>query len=278
MQLDEKQAKNALGVSVFRAGGLAANVGTMAHIIELAVSARDGIEAAELAKKGFTAHPEVIETPQGLLDAVIGEGEYNLEEITKDLGKNFQVVSPGISIKKYPCCYRSHCALDALFDILKEQDLSYDKIETVTVERNIYDSYLMKYTEPNTVEQARNSYPHILGTAILKGEVWIDSFTEESIEGPLYRKARKKIEVVTHPEWPPGRNDARTPVTVRTKDGREFTKEVDIPRDPTLEQLLDRYRQAAEGILTKEQTERSIDMLVDLEKVEDVSEIMQLIR
>ena len=116
----------------------------------------------------------------------------------------------------------------------------------MTVDLNLYDSYLMKFPNPETGEEAKFSYPHILGTALLKGKVWIDSFTDESVMDREYQEVRKKIEVVVHPEWPAGRVDARTPVTIRLKDGRIFSKEIHTPREPTLDELVDRYREAAD--------------------------------
>jgi len=243
----------------------------------LAVAGRDGIEAAELASRGMTSHPDVLETPQGFCDALIEEGGYDMGKMTQGLGQTFQVVDPGISIKKYPCCYRAHRALDAFFDLMAEHHLSSDQIEKVVIDLNLYDSYLMKFPDPKTGEEAKFSYPHILGTAILKGRVWIDSFADESAVDPYYQEARKRVDVVVHREWPAGRVDARTPVTIRLKDGRTFSKEIDTPREPTLNQLLDRYRQAAEGVLPPDRTEKSIDLLLALEKAKDVSRIMPLV-
>jgi 2-methylcitrate dehydratase PrpD len=277
MKLDLNQARMALGIAAFQAGGLIANVGTMAHVLELAVAGRDGIEAAELATKGVTSHPEIIETPQGFCDALIEEGGYDFKKMTQDLGNTFQIVDPGISIKKYPCCYRSHRALDALFDLMDQHRLSYKDIEKVTVDLNLYDSYLMKFPEPETGEEAKFSYPHILGAAILKGKVWVDSFSDESVLDPDYREARKRVEVIVHPEWPPGRIDARTPVTIKLKHGGTFSKEINAPREPTHDELLNRYREAADGILGPDQTEMTIDLLVNLERVKNISEVMNLL-
>ena len=85
------------------------------------------------------------------------------------------------------------------------------------------------------------------------------------------------MEEVVHSEWPPGRVDARIPVTIKLKDGRTFSKENASPREPTMNQLLDRYREAAGGILTPEQTKRSMELLLDMENSRDVSEIMGLL-
>ena len=88
---------------------------------------------------------------------------------------------------------------------------------------NLYDSYWMKFDNPKTGEEAKFSLPHILGTAILKRKVWFDSFTDESVLNQKHQEARRKIDVAVHREWPVGRVDARTPVTVKLKDGRIFS-------------------------------------------------------
>ncbi len=275
MKLDVHKTRMALGIAAFQAGGLITTVGTMAHVLELPVAARDGIESAQLAEKGCTSPPDIIEMPRGFCDALIEEGGYDLNKMIESLGNTYQIVDPGISIKKYPCCYRSHRALDALFDITGEQNVAYADIDRVIVDMNLYDSYLMKFPDPKSGEEAKFSYPHILGAAILRGEVWVDSFTDESVSDPKYLEARGKVDVVVHSDWPDGRAEARTPITLRLKDGRVFSKEVESPREPTLDQLLDRYRQAADGVLTADQTQTSIELLLNLENVDNISEIMR---
>ena len=271
MGLNLEQSRMALGTAALQAGGLITTVGTMAHVMELAFGSRDGIEAADLARKGFTSHPNILETPQGFCDALIEEGGYDLNEMTRDLGKTYQIVNPGISIKKYPCCYRAHRALDAYYDLVGEHHFTHADIEKITIDMNLYDSYLMKFPEPKNGEEAKFSFGHIFGAVLLKGKVWIDSFSDEAAFDPKYVEARRRVEEVVHRDWPPGRADARIPITIKLKDGRTFTKENASPREPTLNQLLDRYREAAEAILTPDQTKKSLDLLLDMENSRDVS-------
>ena len=161
--------------------------------------------------------------------------------------------------------------------MVAEHNISYEEIEKVMVDVNLYDSYLMKYPNPKTGDEAKFSFPHILGAAILKGRVWVDSFTDESATEDALDKARKKIEVIVHPDWPLGRAEARTPVTLKLKDGRTFSGEVASAREPTMEQLLNRYREAAQKVFTSEQTEKSIEQLLNIEKLKDISELMNLL-
>lgn len=278
MGLDSHRIRMALGTAAFQAGGLITTVGTMAHVLELAYGSRDGIEAAELAARGFTSHPDIIEAPQGFCDALIEEGGYDLEAMTRELGRSYQIVDPGISVKKYPCCYRSHRALDAFFDLLEEHRIGVGEIDRVVVEMNLYDSYLMKFPEPRTGEEAKFSFRHIFAAALVRGRVWIDSFTDEAVGDPAYVQARSRVEEIVHRDWPPGRVDARTPVTIHLKDGRRLSRENPAPREPTLDQLLDRYRDAARSVLGRERTEESLELLLDMERTQDFSKVMSRLR
>lgn len=275
--LDLDQARMAIGTAAVQAGGLITTVGTMAHVMELAYGSRDGIEAALLAKRGFTSHPDILEAPQGFCEALIEEGGYDLDAMTRDLGRSYQIVDPGISLKKYPCCYRSHRALDAYYDLLSEHRIGPEHIESIVVDMNLYDSYLMKFPEPRTGEEAKFSFPHIFGTALLKGKVWIDSFSDEAVRDPGYAHARRRVDQVVHPDWPTTRAEARIPVTLKLKDGRTLTRENPTPREPTFDELLARYREAADGVLARENTERSIERLLALEAVDDFSQVMALL-
>jgi len=277
MGLGLEQTRNAIGTAAVQAGGLITTVGTMAHVMELAYGSRDGIEAALLAKSGFTSHPDILETPQGFCEALIEEGGYYFDAMLRDLGKSYQIVDPGISLKKYPCCYRSHRALDAYYDLLTEHRIGPADVDKIVVDMNLYDSYLMKFPEPRTGEEAKFSFPHIFGAALLKGKVWIDSFSDEAVADASYAQARRRVDQVVHPDWPTTRAEARIPVTLKLKDGRTLTKENATPREPTLDELLARYREAADGVLTRENTERSIERLLVLEQVGDFSQVMALL-
>ncbi len=277
LNLDADRTRMALGLAAFQAGGLITNVGSSAHVLELAAAGRDGIESAELADRGLTAHPDILETQQGFLDALVESNGYQLEAMTQALGQTYQITDPGISIKKYPCCYRSHRALDALFDMKAEYAFDYDDIEKVTVEMNLYDSYLMKFPQPRNGEEAKFSYPHIMAAAILKGRVCVDAFSDQSIREEEYRRAREKIEIIVHDDWPPGRVDARTPVKVMLKNGRVLHREVQIAREPTHAQLWERFREAAREVIGRNRTEKALDLLMDLDNLGDVGRLMSVL-
>ena len=72
------------------------------------------------------------------------------------------------------------------------------------------------------------------------------------------------------------------PVTIRTTDGKSYSARVDIPRgDPALpltdDELLAKYRDCARSQLRADDMERSVDLILDLEKVAGIGVLMTMI-
>ena len=278
LKLDAHQIRTALGIAASQAGSIRQQVGTLTHFIEFGIYSRNGVESALLAKAGITALTDVIENPLGLCHLFAGEGNYDLEEMTKGIGDPFQIVSPGVHIKKYPCCFRTHRAVDVVLELMSEYNSSYEDVAAVEVDVNQYDFSILRYPEPKSGEEARFSMPHCVGAALLEGKVEPKTFTDECVAAPKFMEARSKVKVILHPEWPPERGSSHTPVTIRLRDGRAYSREFDEPRNLAGDELTARYRTCAESVLGREEIERSIALIVDLEHVKKAGELMSLVR
>ena len=101
------QLTAAIAVAASEAGGISRQQGTMVKPFHAGNSARSGVVAASLAKKGFTGDPEIIENPQGFADCFFGPDVCDYPRMAETLGKSFDIVSPGIGLKPYPCSYPS---------------------------------------------------------------------------------------------------------------------------------------------------------------------------
>src|SRR5258708_30523138 len=137
----------------------------------------------------------------------------------------------------------------------------------------------MQYSEPANGHEARFSYQHLLGVAILDRDVWLPSLTDSSVSTQRYREARAKVKVQLHPEWPPGLDAAfRTPVAIRLRNGKVYSREASSATEPSREEVIRTYRGLAEPILHANDIDRSIEMILDLQKLQDVSELMNILR
>jgi 2-methylcitrate dehydratase len=101
---------------------------------------------------------------------------------------------------------------------------------------------------------------------------------------PKIRAQLKKVEVVADPEiekvFPALQ---RVIATIRTTDGREFTRQLDFPkgdpRNPLSDQEIEeKFNALAEPVLSDTARRRVIDAVWSLEKLETVTALMQLLK
>ena len=273
------QMRMAFGFASSQSGGLIENVGTTAHYMEMGIGVFHGIRSALWVKEGLTAMQDAIENPKGFSAFYGGKekGGYDLKGMVRGLGKGkFYITDPGVSIKKYPTCMRTHCALDSVSLLLKKHNISFNDIAEVEVGENFYVHSLLKYPRPVSIDQSRYSMEHCMAAMLVDGKVDESTCTVEAIN--RLKKYWSKIKVVVHDEWPPERSHSRTPVTIRLKSGREFTNEMDKPLDPSKEEVVERYKANAGQALSKKQVEDSANGFMKLEKVKNIKELTKLVK
>jgi 2-methylcitrate dehydratase len=132
--------------------------------------------------------------------------------------------------------------------------------------------------------------PHCIAAAVVDHRVTLDTFTAHKMENRAILEARKKIHLSFPdvPIWPgladvgPGIEFVGNPVTIRTTDGRSYSARVDVPRgDPAVpltdDELLAKYRECGRSQLRPDDMERSIGLVLGLEKVKDIGRLMAII-
>ncbi len=290
LRLDVAKTRMALGIAANFACGLAANHGSMAAAAGAGNACRNGVIAALLAQEGFTANPDIIETKNGFYDTLVGPGHYDAPRMAEGLGKPFYIESPGIGLKKYPSCYHTHRALDGVFQLLGEHRLSENDIAEVDIGTSERAMRVLAFSEPETPYQAKYSMPHCIAAAVVDRQVNLDTFTTQKMEDRGIVAARKKVHLSFPdvPIWPgladvgPDTEFVGNPVTIRTADGRSYNARVDIPRgDPALplsdDELLAKYRDCGRSQLRPEDMERSVGLVLGIEKAADIGTLMEIL-
>jgi 2-methylcitrate dehydratase PrpD len=280
LNLSVDQTRMALGIAASQAGGLMRQFGSMTHLLEGGFACRNGVTAALLAQKGLTSDKNILDGPSNLWEVMINEQGYDPEKMIKGLGGPFYFKSPGTSMKKYPCCFFTHRAVEALLQLVSEHGLSYEDVEQVKAGVTPFiKEALVGGADPRSGDMARFSLEHCLASALLEKEVAVDSFRDEKVQSPPLREARKKIELEVHPEWPSGRSALVIPVTVKLKGGKELTQKVeklkgtmDLPLNRN--EQMGRYRGFAKPFLSDSQIEESMECILNLEGVNDITKLM----
>ncbi len=269
----------ALGIATSLAGGTRQNFGTMSKPLHAGTAARNGVVAASLAAKGFTADASIIEAPLGFLH-LFGVGEHDGEKAVASLGQPFDIISPGISVKLYPCCYASHRAVDAALQLQKETDIEPRRIARVEARVSRGTAIPLIHHRPRTGLEAKFSMEYCLAAALLDGRINLASFSDEAVQRPQTQELLRRVEIVEEEEGQPIVGPAT--VTVILDDGGQHSRHVETPRgDPkaplTWQELVAKYRDCAASILTDAATARSAEIIADLEAAPDVGELMGIV-
>jgi len=94
--LDAERTQAALGIAASLASGLRQNFGTMTKPLHAGWAARNGVVAASLAQRAFTADAQALDGPNGFLRAASGGADVDPAKAVDGLGDPWEIVSPGI--------------------------------------------------------------------------------------------------------------------------------------------------------------------------------------
>jgi 2-methylcitrate dehydratase PrpD len=284
LRLTEEQIAMAFGIASSLASGLTKNFGTMTKPLHAGNSAKNGIIAASLAQKGFTANNNVFEGPKGAFDILSDKKVLNLDIIVAGLGNPFDIVNPGTSMKPYPSCAHGHAAIDALLSLIKRHNLSEESVDIVECGVNYRVPELMFYTKPKTGFEGKFSLEYCLAIAILDKKVGLDQFADERINEDHLQNMLNRIKVYVHPELRTKESykNRFAEVTIYTKKGDVYTKRVYTPlgnpqnplTDTDLEQ---KFKDCTKSILPDDKVNQVIKLVQNLEKLKNIKELMDII-
>ena len=171
--LDELQWRHAIGIAASRASALLANVGSMTKATHCGQAAAAGLDAALLARRGFTGNPDVFEAHKGFIATFYPEVFH--EDRLLAWGKPFRVVDPGLAIKLFPSQYGTHYGITAGLEL-------HRRIGGRHIRRVAMRTPVMKYVDrpaPATGLDGKFSLQYTTAIALLDGAVRIASFTDE---------------------------------------------------------------------------------------------------
>ena len=279
LRLDPDQTRNALGIAASEAGGLRQNFGTMTKPFHAGNAARNGVVAATLAQKGFTADPNILES--SFLKTLGGEG-YSLAPITEGLGQGF-AISAGVAIKPYPCCRLTHRCLDAALYLAKTHHLSPEEVAGVECHTSDMLPQILIHHRPRAGAEGKFSMEYCVATAILDGEVCLGHFTEKKVQHPRSQRFLEKVGY-RHPEGQRGMAglSQAEAVTIRLRNGRELRHQVlyakGEPQNPlTHEELIAKFRGCASYSLSPEASQRCLELVLGLEKLQDIATLAEIL-
>lgn len=195
LHLDEHQALNALGLAGTQAGGLTASFGTMAKPFHAGRAAMDGVLAATLAARGFTAAHDLLDRPEAFLAILAGARAAPVD--TGDLGRRSQILEN--TFKPYASCLLTHPAIDAAHALCRELEaaaLTPDAVVTVVARVNALAITLAGRTEVETDLQGKFSLAYCIALALLGHSVSPADFCEARRGDGAVRALAARVQLV----------------------------------------------------------------------------------
>ena len=133
LKLELEKIKAALGIAASGASGIQRQQGSMVKPFHAGNAARNGVEAALLARHGFTADNAIIEAPRGFCDTFFGAGTCDYEKMLRGIGKPYFLESPGLGLKMHPCSAPQFLAADAALQLKREHRIDFADVGKIEV-------------------------------------------------------------------------------------------------------------------------------------------------
>lgn len=276
--LSTAQTIEALGLAISGVPVAYSSFGTDSHYFESAMQSFQGLISAELAGQGVTGNPDIVT----YMSKLLGEGKIEPEKFVRGLGKEWMLNA--IWIKKYPCCFFQHRYIDAFLELIRDEKLTYDQIENVTVHVSQVEN-ICDRPDPQTFDDLQFSFQHSHAAVMLDNDVNFSHITDAKRLDPRFKEARTRVKVVFHPEWV-STYAMGTParVDVRLKNGRQLSRErsvaIGAPEEPlTMDQFKALFIKFTRGVLPDSKLSWTADAIADLDKLDKrgVQELMEVL-
>ena len=262
--LDEHMTRHALGIAASSACGVKENLGSMVKPLHAGMAARNGIMAARLAQRGFTASPHAIDGPQGYL-AVMDSERPSLDVAVSDLGGRWEILDTGVTVKLYPSCAATHPPLDALVELKRREHLTADRIAAIDIDVDSMTPRLLIHANPRTGLEAKFSMPFCAAAAIVYPQIGIDTFTPEQIQNPAVQALMPRVTLRANAAFDAAAPLSQARATIRLRDGREVSQSADgargYPGRLTDEELKTKFVDCAGRALTGDDARSAWDRL-----------------
>ncbi len=284
LKLDIEQIKIAMGIAASCSSGLRQNFGTMTKPFHAGSAAANGVMAAMLAERGFTASKEIFEGSFGFLNLFSNKEKWGLREgIINELGNPFKIQFPGIYIKQYPSCAGTHSAIDGILNLVGKYKINPDDIKDITCLVHPLNVSMLSYANPKTSFEGKFSMHFCLAIALLDKEVGLEQFTDEKVLHSKTQDLIKKIHMDVNPalkgkDYKPG-----AILKVSLNNGHGHSNEVDTPEGSpknrlTIEKLNAKYEKCCKLLLSDKEINKIKKIIMNLSNIQNIEKLLDSIR
>jgi len=269
--LPAEKMLEAFGAAAVQSSGLVEGLGTMAKSVSVGGAARNGMLSALIAQNGLTGPRAPLTGERGYLRVYADDPVP--AALTEGLGSRWEIAEN--TYKPYPVGVVLNPVIDACLQ-LREEGLKLEDVAEMEVTGHPLLRQRTDRADVATGRETQVSAQHAIAIVLLRGRAGLAEFSDEAAAETL-KAGRPSL--AFHDE--PGRDIASIELRVRTRDGREMSREVSAAlgsrRNPLSdEQLEAKLADAARLVGFAKDTRRLADAIWRIEDAADAGEIMRL--
>jgi 2-methylcitrate dehydratase PrpD len=163
LELDQAATAVALGIAASEAAGLKCNLGTMTKSLHAGKACENGLLAAELAARGFTAKHCAIEAEQGF--AAVSGGGCDAAAALADPPEGWFLREN--LFKHHAACFFTHSAIEGVRALRATHDLTPEQLEGMKLHVSEVELGACAIAAPATGLEVKFSISHLAAMALL---------------------------------------------------------------------------------------------------------------
>lgn len=294
--MDQLKTRMAFGLAASQGSGVRKNVGSQGKAFHIGHGVRCGIFAVLLAMEGFKVDPDIIEGREdgveghdrfGLADTFNGLGNYSLEKMEAGLGQEWELERNTTIVRLHPGSTAPGSSIDCMLDLVRKHDLKPGDVERIHLEVTPQCLAIAPYTTADDSHKARFCLQYDMAVALIDRAAGLAQYTDERVRRADVQALMQNVQVsvpddLAHHrgQWgEAGVNWGEMRLSIELKNGQRLTGARSHARgwseDPaTWDDLAEKYRDCAAGILTPTQIEQSMAMIAELETLPNLAGLM----
>lgn len=211
--------------------------------------------------------------------------------MTERLGERWELAEDTTIVCFHPGSTAPAAAIDCVLDLVLEHDVTPEQVDRIDLEVTPQAHAIACYADAPDPYRARYCLPWSVAVSVIDRRAGLPQYTGARIDKGDVQGLMPRVQVSVPDDFAhhrgqwgvDGVNWAETRVTFHLKDGRILKDARSYARgwseDPAgWDDIADKFRECAEGVLPPERGEAAIAMIHDLDGLADTRTLMDLLR
>lgn len=211
---DKHQLLMTLGLAATQASGVKSTFGTMAKPFNAGKAAYNGMLAARLAAKGFTANCDALEAEKGYLEVFTA-----VPEVERNIAPESHYFILDNLFKFHAACHATHPLIEATKALMLTHGFTVDDVKSLHVEVATLGLKTARIDEPTSGLECKFSYQQVAACTLCEIDTAADeTFSDDILNNERVNQARRLVTKIENTTIGPH----ETTVTINLHSGEQY--------------------------------------------------------